>query len=632
MKKIYSLILLILTTLSFGQVVSEDFNNADSSLLTANGWVANSGAGTNSVDVGVSNGLTYTGYSGTTGFTAAAVGNAARLDNTGEDVNKAFTTPVTTGSLYYSFLVNAATADAGYFTHFGPGGIPTSPFAARVFVKAGSVAGKINFGISNTGTGTFSATPTDFDINTTYLLIVKYDVSTTGAVSLWVKSSGVPLTEASAGSPEVSASGSGSASVGGVYLRQYAATQNITVDGIRVYPTWFNTTPCALTFAGETAVCDAVTSGIDTYTATIPFTGGNSGTYNLSASSGTIGGDNPSTTVAGNILITNIQEGITVTLTVTGSCGFNKIISAPDCKPVNTIPYSESFNYTVGSSLGTSQRWASLNAGDNVLIATGNLNYTGLTSSGNSASFSGAGAEAFTPFTTTTTGTIYASYLMNVTDLANTTNPNETYFSGITGTVSGDYRARLFIKSLGTQYQLGFDTASTTINYDATLRNVGDVVLVVIGYDFGANSLNAWINPTLATFTAATPASFSLTPTTPIANIGGFILRQDGATSTPSITIDELRVGLTTAELLKTASNSISGLSIYPNPVTNGKLFINTIANTERNVTVYDILGKQVVNVTTTSSEVNVSSLNTGVYIVKVTEEGKTATRKLVIQ
>lgn len=632
MKKIYSLILLVLTTLSFGQVVSEDFNNVDSSLLTANGWVANSGAGTNSVDVGVSNGLTYTGYSGTTGFAAAVVGNAARLDNTGEDVNKAFTTPVTTGSLYYSFLVNAATADAGYFTHFGPGGIPTSPFAARVFLKAGSVAGKINFGISNTGTGTYSATPTDFDINTTYLIIVKYDVSTTGAVSLWVKTTGVPATEASAGSPEVSASGSGSASVGGVYLRQYAATQNITVDGIRVYPTWFNTTPCALTFSGETAVCDAVTSAIDTYTATIPFTGGNSGTYTLSASSGTIGGDNPSTTVAGNILITNIQEGVTVTLTVTGSCGFNKIISAPDCKPVNTIPYSESFNYTVGSSLGTSQRWASLNAGDNVLVATGNLNYTGLTSSGNSASFSGAGAEAFTPFTTTTTGTIYTSYLMNVTDLANTTNPNETYFSGITGTVSGDYRARLFIKSLGTQYQLGFDTASATINYDATLRNVGDVVLVVIGYDFGANSLNAWINPTLATFTAATPASFSLTPTTPIANIGGFILRQDGATSTPSITIDELRVGLTTAELLKTASNSISGLSIYPNPIKDGKLFINTTANAERNVTVYDILGKQVVNVTTTSSEVNVSSLNIGVYIVKVTEEGKTATRKLVIQ
>ena len=61
-------------------------------------------------------------------------------------------------------------------------------------------------------------------------------------------------------------------------------------------------------------------------------------------------------------------------------------------------------------------------------------------------------------------------------------------------------------------------------------------------------------------------------------------------------------------------------------------MFINTTTNAERNVTVYDILGKQVVNVTTTSSEVNVSSLNAGVYIVKVTEDGKTATRKLVIQ
>jgi len=103
MKKIYSLLFLVVSSISFGQVLSEDFNYADSSLLTGNGWVAHSGSGTNAVDVGASSGLTYTGYSGTTGFTGAVVGNAALLDNTGEDVNKAFTAAVTSGSLYYSF-------------------------------------------------------------------------------------------------------------------------------------------------------------------------------------------------------------------------------------------------------------------------------------------------------------------------------------------------------------------------------------------------------------------------------------------------------------------------------------------------------------------------------------------------
>ncbi len=75
----------------------------------------------------------------------------------------------------------------------------------------------------------------------------------------------------------------------------------------------------------------------------------------------------------------------------------------------------------------------------------------------------------------------------------------ETYFAGLTDNAKS-YMGRLFVKKNGTQYQLGFDSASTTTNYDTTLRNVGDVVLVVMGYDFTANKLSAWFNPDLATF------------------------------------------------------------------------------------------------------------------------------------
>jgi len=77
--------------------------------------------------------------------------------------------------------------------------------------------------------------------------------------------------------------------------------------------------------------------------------------------------------------------------------------------------------------------------------------------------------------------------------------------------------------------------------------------------------------------------------------------------------------------------NQIAGLNIYPNPVTNGKFFISTDANSEKSVAIFDVLGKQVVKTTATES-VNVSNLNAGVYIVKITEEGKTATRKLIIK
>ena len=82
---------------------------------------------------------------------------------------------------------------------------------------------------------------------------------------------------------------------------------------------------------------------------------------------------------------------------------------------------------------------------------------------------------------------------------------------------------------------------------------------------------------------------------------------------------------------LGVAQNQIEGLKIYPNPVTNGTFYINTNADSTKEVVVYDVLGKQVIKTSTTNA-VNVSNLKGGVYIVKITEGGNTATRKLVIK
>ncbi len=230
---------LALSTTAWGQLITTDnFNYPDNALLTANGWIAHSGT-TNFITVGASNGLTYSGYSGLTGVTGAVEGNAAKLFNTGEDVSKIFT-PVTSGTIYYSALVKVTTGTAGYFLHIGNN--PTT-FAARVYVKPSATSGKINFGISNANTASYAATPTDFDPLTTYLIIVKYDVSTTGGVSLWVKASGVPTTEGDAGTPEHTFSGSGLATIERICLRQYDANQKIEVDGIRVGSSWGSVFP-----------------------------------------------------------------------------------------------------------------------------------------------------------------------------------------------------------------------------------------------------------------------------------------------------------------------------------------------------------------------------------------------------
>ena len=612
---------------SFGQILSDDFNYTDGALLTANGWTAHNGGGTAALDVGNSNGLTYTGYSGTTGFTGAIVGNAVRIDNNGEDVNRAFTAPVTSGDLYVSFLVNVTTAVDGYYFSLGTG---TTTFFSRLYTRPSTAAGKINFGIGNTA-ATYSST--DFDINTTYLVIIKYGVSTTGPISLWVLPSGIPATEVAAGTPLVTATGSGGASVAGVYLRQYNLSQNITIDGLRVYSTWFGATPCALTLAAETTACNATTIGIDTYTATIPFTGGNTASYTLSASSGTISGDNPSTTAAGNIIITGVNEGTNITLSISGGCTISRVINAPECKIINSLPVTEPFNYSVGTTLNTSQMWTNTStATDEITTVSGNLSYTGITSTGNSVSFAGTGSDTRLPFTDTTSGVLYASFIVSVTDLTGISTTGNTYFAVLSNAANSFTVARIHIKTDGTLYQYGISptTVTTDIVWSSNTYAVGSTQYLVLSYNFTSNALALIENPTIG---GSGTAAVTVTPTTPLTSLANFILRQDSATTTPSMRIDELRISTTPNFTLSSSSfDNINGLTMYPNPISGNTLYLTSTANAAMSVQIFDLLGKEVLQSNVVNNAVNVSGLNAGVYMVKVTEEGKTATRKLVIQ
>ena len=84
--------------------------------------------------------------------------------------------------------------------------------------------------------------------------------------------------------------------------------------------------------------------------------------------------------------------------------------------------------------------------------------------------------------------------------------------------------------------------------------------------------------------------------------------------------------------LSSSSFNAIEGLTMYPNPLKGNTLYLTSTANADMSVQIFDVLGKEVVKSNVINNAVNVSGLNAGVYIVKITEEGKTATRKLVIQ
>ena len=76
----------------------------------------------------------------------------------------------------------------------------------------------------------------------------------------------------------------------------------------------------------------------------------------------------------------------------------------------------------------------------------------------------------------------------------------------------------------------------------------------------------------------------------------------------------------------------IEGLSLYPNPVNNGKVYITTKNDLDKNIIIFDVLGKKALQTTISSKELNLSDLLPGVYIIKINEGEATATRKLIVK
>lgn len=79
-------------------------------------------------------------------------------------------------------------------------------------------------------------------------------------------------------------------------------------------------------------------------------------------------------------------------------------------------------------------------------------------------------------------------------------------------------------------------------------------------------------------------------------------------------------------------NSEIKNFKVYPNPVTNGKIYIQTFYNSDKRVQLFNILGKEVLNVTLRGRELNILKFDSGVYILKVYEKGNTSIRKLVVK
>jgi len=310
---------------------------------------------------------------------------------------------------------------------------------------------------------------------------------------------------------------------------------------------------------------------------------------------------------------------------------------------------TETFSYPDATVLQTQSGYTALNTGDDLLISTGSLSYTGLlASTGNKLVFGAAGIDASRDLSTSqTTGTVYGSLLVNVTDLTLNSAPSATggYQFGFISTGT-NFGATLWIKRIDANtYNIGINSRTTAANtvYASTVLNINQTYLIVLSYTLNPAAsddvVKLWVNPSgLGDVTPPTEnATMTNTGGTDLASVSKILIRQGSITDTPELQFDEIRVGTTWAEVTpqavaSTNSNNIQGLTMYPNPLSGNTLYLTSTANAEMNVKIYNVLGKEVLSAKVNNTTVDVSNLASGVYMVKITEEGKTATRKLVVK
>ena len=349
--------------------------------------------------------------------------------------------------------------------------------------------------------------------------------------------------------------------------------------------------PCDLQIGTITETCDANTSEVDTYTTTFDFTGGGTSQYTISTTNnvGTIGGDDPSSVESGTITISGVSEGTNYTVNFLGdssnsSCDFNRSITSPSCSGSVTCA-------NVGDVIFTEimQNPSAVGDSNGEYVEIYNTTDSTIDLEGWVIKDDATTTEAHTITNLTIPANGYA-VLGNDSD--SSTNGGYTNNHQFNGVYLGNSTDGIILECSGTVIdQVIWDNGATFPDPNGKSMELKTNKYSSTDNDDGAN----WYEAT---------ASFG-----------------EGDSGTPG------------------AQNSLSVLSItnnyfemYPNPTNSGFVTIKSNQMGAVQAQVFDLLGKEVINTGVNDERMDVSNLNAGVYVVKLTQNKNTTTKKLIVQ
>ena len=284
-----------------------------------------------------------------------------------------------------------------------------------------------------------------------------------------------------------------------------------------------------------------------------------------------------------------------------------------------------------------------------ITVATGSIPYAGIVAQGNKIALVAGNTEDINKSCGTAITTV--AYYSTVIKMPNVTglHPNTAIgdYSIALGATTGisltALPARIYFRTgtIADTFNIGVlnnSGGTVTPSFVTTDFAINTPIFVVVKYDRAANIASLFVNPALDSTEPTATATNATGTTAGPTQIASIALRQGGtaATGTGNVEYDDIRIAdnwtyVTTSVLGSESFSQIEGLKMYPNPTKNN-LFIETTLNSDINISIVNILGKEVVNATLVNNTVNVSNLTSGIYIVKITEEGKTSTKKLIIE
>lgn len=301
---------------------------------------------------------------------------------------------------------------------------------------------------------------------------------------------------------------------------------------------------------------------------------------------------------------------------------------------------TENFDYTVDSPL-TDNGWEAHSAPTTnpILTVTPGLEFEGYYGSGigNAAGVYNTGQDVNKSFTEVTSGSVYASFLVNATSSV----ADQYFFLIGASPITTAFRGRVFLQPSedNTQFSVGFSfNASSPEATGTTMYNFGQTYLFVVKYTI----VDGDDNDAVSLYVFSANDDFSTEPDTPAVgplngtaadlNPGTVALRQFDEGE--HITVDGIIVNTTwdlyDASAAAPSFNSKS-VALYPNPVTNGYLNVTSPNGNNAAVEIFDVTGKKVFAGQSDNGSFNINSLSNGIYIARATVDNAVVTRKLIV-